>query len=196
MQILVKIRYLAYSINMENENSGIIFFAGIYGVGKSTLSSKIRKIISFPEYSASELITMNNNEKYGKNKFVSDVKKNQTILVESSKKILQEEGSFLMSGHFCIFNNDYSLNILPTTFFDEAPIKTIILLVADIDRVIQNLKDRDDITYKKSDLLALQKLEIEQAEKISQSRKIPLNIYNMEFSDNDISNVIKLIYGE
>lgn len=181
---------------MRDKNSSITFFAGIHGVGKSTLSSKIKEIISLPNYSASELITMNNNEKYGKNKFVSDATKNQTILVESSKKILQEEGSFLMSGHFCIFNNDYSLNILPTTFFDEAPIKKIILLVADIDKVIQNLKDRDDITYKKSDLLALQELEIEQAEKISQSRKIPLHIYNMEFSDNDIPNVIKLIYGE
>lgn len=185
-----------YSIIMKYEDSGIIFFAGIYGVGKSTLSSKISKTISLPEYSASELISMSNNEEYGKNKFVSDVKKNQVILVENSNKILQEEGSFLMSGHFCIFNSDYSINILPTTFFDEAQIKTIILLVADIDRVIQNLNSRDAITYKKSDLLALQKFEIEQAEKISQIRKIPFHIYNMEFSDNDISNVIKLIHGE
>ena len=85
---------------------------------------------------------------------------------------------------------------MPTTFFDKAQIKTIILLVADIDRVIQNLNSRDAIIYKKSDLLALQKFEIEQAEKISQIRKIPFHIYNMEFSDNDISNVIKLIHGE
>ena len=193
---LAKIRYQVYSINVRNKDLGIIFFAGIYGVGKSTLSSKISKTILLPEYSASELISMSNNEEYGKNKFVSDVKKNQVILAENSKKILQEKGDFLMSGHFCIFNSDYSINILPTTFFDEAQIKTIILLVADIDRVLQNLNSRDAITYKKSDLLALQKFEIEQAEKISQIRKIPFHIYNMEFSDNDISNVIKLIHGE
>ena len=114
---------------MKYEDSGIIFFAGIYGVGKSTLSSKISESLSVPDYSASDLISMNNNEQYGKNKFVNDVKKNQIILVENSNKILQEEGSFLMSGHFCIFNSDYSINILPTTFFDEAQIKTIILLL-------------------------------------------------------------------
>ena len=38
--------------------------------------------------------------------------------------------------------------------------------------------------------------EIKQARKISELRKIPLHIYKMEFSDNDASNVIKLIYGE
>lgn len=193
---LAKIRYQVYSINMRNKDLGIIFFAGIYGVGKSTLSSKISKTILLPEYSASELISMSNNEEYGKNKFVSDVKKNQVILAENSKKILQEKGDFLMSGHFCIFNSDYSINILPTTFFDETQIKTIILLIADIDRIIQNLNTRDSISYKKSDLTILQEEEIKQARKISELRKIPLHIYKMEFSDNDASNVIKLIYGE
>ena len=57
-----------------------------------------------------------------------------------------------MSGHFCIFNSDYSINILPTTFFDQTQIKTIILLIADIDRIIQNLNTRDSISYKKSNL--------------------------------------------
>lgn len=180
---------------MQNKDLGIIFFAGIYGVGKSTLSSKISKTILLPEYSASELISMSNNEEYGKNKFVSDVKKNQVILAENSKKILQEKGDFLMSGHFCIFNSDYSINILPTTFFDQTQIKTIILLIADIDRIIQNLNTRDSISYKKSDLTILQEEEIKQARKISELRKIPLHIYKMEFSDNDASNVIKLIYG-
>lgn len=195
-KILVKIRYQVYSIIMKYEDSGIIFFAGIFGVGKSTLSSKISKTISLPEYSASELISMSNNEEYGKNKFVSDVKKNQVILAENSKKILQEKGDFLMSGHFCIFNSDYSINILPTTFFDQTQIKTIILLIADIDRIIQNLNTRDSISYKKSDLTILQEEEIKQARKISELRKIPLHIYKMEYSDNDASNVIKLIYGE
>ena len=60
---------------MNKETKGIIFFAGIYGVGKSTLSSKLSETMSLPEYSASELISMSNNEQYGKNKFVSDVKK-------------------------------------------------------------------------------------------------------------------------
>lgn len=181
---------------MNKETKGIIFFAGIYGVGKSTLSSKLSETMSLPEYSASELISMSNNEQYGKNKFVSDVKKNQIILVETSKKLLQEKGNFLMSGHFCIFNSDHSITILPTTFFDKAPIKTIILLVADIDRVIQNLNNRDAVIYNKSDLTILQEEEIKQARKISELRKIPLHIYKMEFSDNDASNVIELIYGE
>lgn len=48
--------------------SGIIFLAGIYGVGKSTLSVKLSKKLHIPEYSASNLISKYNDEMYGKNK--------------------------------------------------------------------------------------------------------------------------------
>ena len=53
----------------------------------------------------------------------------RTIASKRMSMDIQEKGDFLMSGHFCIFNSDYSINILPTTFFDESQIKTIILLI-------------------------------------------------------------------
>ena len=68
-----------YSINIRDETSGI------YGVGKSTLSSKIKEIISFPDYSASELITMNNNEKYhnqGKFLFIFTIWNSQIMIFQ------------------------------------------------------------------------------------------------------------------
>lgn len=181
---------------MKNSSSGIIFLAGIYGVGKSTLAAKLSKILHIPEYSASDLISKNNNESYGKNKFVHNADKNQSILVHAAKKILTKNKMFLLSGHFCIFNNDYSVNKLSTTFFDETNIKMILLLKADISKIMKNLEKRDNVSYNAEALTVLQNAEIEQAIKVSDKNKILLKTYKMKFSEEDILNVIDLINAE
>ena len=43
----------------------IIFIAGSYGVGKTTLCNQISKVMKIPSYSASDLISKQNNEQYG-----------------------------------------------------------------------------------------------------------------------------------
>ena len=60
---------------------GIYFFAGIYGVGKSTLCQKLSQITSIPFYSAGDLISEINGEIYGASKAVKDKNKNQDILI-------------------------------------------------------------------------------------------------------------------
>ena len=49
---------------------GIIFVAGIYGVGKSTLCERLSLSIGIPCYSAGDLISALNGETYGRNKTV------------------------------------------------------------------------------------------------------------------------------
>lgn len=173
--------------------SGIIFLAGVYGVGKSTLSLKLSKKLHIPEYSASDLISKYNDEMYGKNKFVTDAKNNQVILTEETSKLLERNQSLLLSGHFCIFNKDFSVNILPQTFFEKANISKIILLQADESVIKNNLEKRDCIKYSKENLICLQDAEIKQAKEVSLNKNIPLTIYDMLFSDNDVSNVTRII---
>lgn len=50
---------------------GIIFVAGIYGVGKSTLCERLSISIGIPCYSAGDLISAINGEIYGRNKTVA-----------------------------------------------------------------------------------------------------------------------------
>lgn len=59
----------------------IIFVAGVYGVGKTTLCEALSKKDEIHTYSSSDLISKNNNEKYGDNKYVKDSNKNQEILI-------------------------------------------------------------------------------------------------------------------
>ena len=46
----------------------VIFVAGIYGVGKSTLCEKLSQRMSIPSYSAGDLISRVNGERYGATK--------------------------------------------------------------------------------------------------------------------------------
>ena len=62
--------------------NGVIFVAGVYGVGKSTLCEKLSKELSIPFYSASDLISKVNGESYGTNKVVKDKSQNQDILAD------------------------------------------------------------------------------------------------------------------
>lgn len=178
---------------MSKRFSGIIFLAGIYGVGKSTLAAKLSTTLHIPEYSASDLISTHNSEIYGQNKFVKDPKNNQLILIAAACRLLEKYPTFILSGHFCIFNQDYSVQILPTTFFEEANIRDIILLKADVSKIIQNLENRDGKTYNTEALFNLQKTEINQATKIATSKNIPLKTYDMLFSNEDIFNVSKIL---
>ena len=78
----------------------IIFIAGSYGVGKTTLCNQISKVMKIPSYSASDLISKQNNEQYGENKYVMDSKANQDILVNQVSKI--QDNVFIVNGHFCL----------------------------------------------------------------------------------------------
>ena len=66
---------------------GVIFVAGVYGVGKSTLCEKLSKELSIPFYSSGDLISKVNGELYGANKVVKDKSKNQNIISEPVEEI-------------------------------------------------------------------------------------------------------------
>lgn len=65
---------------------GVIFVAGVYGVGKTTICDRLSLEMGLPHYSASDLITKRIGEKYGENKVVSNVDNNQINLINAVKK--------------------------------------------------------------------------------------------------------------
>ena len=72
--------------------NGVVFVAGIYGVGKSTLCERISSLIHMPFYSAGDLISEQVGEIYGENKKVCNKDQNQNVLIECiSQKIVKEQ---------------------------------------------------------------------------------------------------------
>lgn len=178
---------------MRGERMGTIFVAGVYGVGKSTLCDALAMSLGIPAYSAGDLISEVNGEKYGANKVVQDKEKNQDILAIRIKEKLKKKSSLLLAGHFCIFNNHNEVDKLPVDVFGKMQIEKILLLEADVDRIVYNLSNRDGKSYMKKELLALLAEERTMAIEVSKLLKVPLYIHQMSFTEIDEEKCIELI---
>lgn len=173
----------------------IIFVAGTYGVGKSTLCNKLGKKLNIPAYSSGDLISEVNGEIYGANKVVKDKMVNQNILISAVKRKLSMNPIFILAGHFCIFNKKGDVEILPEFVYKEMPISKIILLETGIDTIINNISTRDNKLYSSDAIKSLILTERKQAEIISRQLNLPLYIHKMNFDQTDVEKISSIIQG-
>ena len=164
---------------------GTIFVAGAYGVGKSTLCDILSRGMNVPAYSAGDLISKVNGEKYGANKAVQDKDNNQDILACVVAEKLKQEAKIILAGHFCIFDAHNRVDKLPSSVFEKLQIEKILLLEADIERIIDNLNNRDGKQYTKEQIAALLVEEHSVARKVANAIGCPLYIHKMNFNDSD-----------
>lgn len=174
---------------------GIIFVAGTYGVGKSTLCDKLSERLNIPSYSSGDLISEINGETYGANKIVKDKTANQNILITAVKRKLSLNPVFMLAGHFCIFNKSGEVECLPDFVFKEMPISKLILLETDVNTIINNIKSRDNKMYSLDAIKSLILTERKQAEIISEQLNLPLYIQKMNFDQTDVDKVSVIIQG-
>ncbi len=71
-------------------NGSTIFIAGVYGTGKSTMCSALSERLHIPAFSAGDLISAVNGERYGANKAVADKDNNQVLLAERVRELNQQ----------------------------------------------------------------------------------------------------------
>lgn len=174
-------------------NGSTIFIAGIYGTGKSTLCSALSERLHIPAYSAGDLISVENGERYGANKAVADKDRNQVLLSECVQELNQEYEQIILAGHFCIFNPNNGIEVVPEFVYHMLNINQIILLEANTQTIIDHLKKRDGKIYSKESIIALSDKEREQSKWIATQLKCPLDIYNMMFTDEDLNHVAALL---
>lgn len=175
---------------------GIIFVAGCYGVGKSTLCSALSKALAIPAYSAGDLISNVNGEQYGANKAVKDKDANQDILILEVEKKLEQYPTILLAGHFCIFDNLNCVEKLPHSVFEKMSIEQILLLEADPVRISTNLSIRDEKKYELRHIELLLKEERQAAEEVSRKCSCRLHIHQMAFDESDLPKCCKTLNEE
>lgn len=176
-------------------NGSTIFIAGIYGTGKSTICSALSKKFYIPSFSAGDLISAINGEQYGVNKAVADKDSNQVLLAERVQELNRKNRQIILAGHFCIFNAHNEVEILPESVYSALNIAQIILLEADIQNIVLNLRRRDGKDYSEKSVTALMEREREQSERISKQLKCSLYTYKMSFTDKDLNYIASLLYG-
>lgn len=170
-----------------------IFIAGVYGTGKSTMCSVLSEMLHIPAFSAGDLISATNGEQYGVNKAVSDKNKNQLLLAERVRQLTQKNKKIILAGHFCIFNADNDVEVLPESVYPALDISRIILLESDIQTIISNLRRRDGKNYPAKSVSVSIEKEREQSKQIAEQLNCPLNIYQMTFTDKDSECVASLL---
>ena len=170
-----------------------IFIAGVYGTGKSTVCSALSKELCIPAFSAGDLISSINGEQYGANKTVSDKNNNQVLLSGRVHQLSKEYGNIILAGHFCIFDSNDEVDILPESVFPTLNISQIILLESDVQTIVSNLRHRDRKSYSDKSVSLLIKKEHEQSERVAKRLNCPLSIYQMTFTDQDVKRIATLI---
>jgi len=176
-------------------NGSTIFIAGAYGTGKSTICSALVKRLHIPAFSASDLISAINGERYGADKAVVDKDNNQVLLAERVQELNSKNSQIILAGHFCIFNAHNGVEILPESVYSTLNITQIVLLEADVQDIISNLRRRDGKDYSEKSVTALLEKERERSEQISKQLKCSLYIYKMTFTDRDLNYVASLLCG-
>lgn len=164
----------------------MIFVAGIYGVGKSTLCERLSKRCNINFYSAGDLISAVNGEMYGANKKVKNKTLNQDILVQRISEKMEYMNKLLLAGHFCILGNDGQVEMLPVDTYGKLHLSSIILLEAEADIIVQNLEKRDRKEYSKKQIEEFTRTERACAISVSKLLGIPLHICKMRFNSSDL----------
>lgn len=168
---------------------GVILLAGIYGVGKSTLGETLSKRCGIPFFSAGDLISHINGEKYGANKVVADKAGNQDILAIQIERLLEQYDRILLAGHFCIVNKHGEVDCLPRDAFKNLHLDKIILLEAEERQIMNHLRARDAKKYSPELVAALMKTEREMAYEVSVELNCSIMAHCMTYSPADILTI-------
>ena len=172
---------------------GVLFLAGIYGVGKSTLGENLSQRQGIPFYSAGDLISQVNGEIYGANKVVADKVGNQDILAIQIDRLLKQYGRILLAGHFCIVNKHGEVDCLPQGAFKNLHLDKIILLEAEEEQVLDHLRVRDAKKYSPELVAALMQTEREMAYAVSAELNCPIATHCMTYSSTDVLTIEQIL---
>ena len=172
---------------------GVIFLAGIYGVGKSTLGETLSQRQGIPFYSAGDLISQVNGEMYGSNKVVADKVGNQDILAMQIERLLKQNDRILLAGHFCIVNKHGEVDCLPRNAYKNLHLDKIILLEAEEKQILNHLQARDAKKYSPELVVSLMQTEREMAYSVSAELNCPIATHCMTYSPTDVLTIEQVL---
>ncbi len=163
-----------------------IFVGGVHGAGKGTFCRQLVHQL-FGEYvSASHLLHWNSRFKQ-----VKDVYHNQELLTELLLKQTQHDATYVIDGHFALWNQNNECEVVPIKTFSPLNLSIIIIVTCTAEIIRKRLECRDGVNYKLKDIIGLQSAEINQAKLVAEKLNIPLIIYEPTKRKN--SNLIEQI---
>lgn len=163
-----------------------IFVGGVHGAGKGSFCRQLVHQLIGEYVSASQLLHWNSIFKQ-----VKDVSRNQELLTELLLKHTQHDATYVIDGHFALWNKNNECEVVPIKTFASLNLNIIIIVTCASEIIQKRLERRDGVCYKLKDIIELQSAEINQAKLVSEKLNIPLIIY--EPTKPNYINVIEKI---
>ena len=152
----------------------ILFVGGIHGVGKGTLCRNVASELNIIHLTASEVLKWSDFTIDSTDKCVADIPATQNRLLVNLEKIVQPEQTYLLDGHFCLFNDKGKIEKVPNeTFIEINPMK-LVLVTENPEIIGGRLSQRDGKEYDVCHLKRMQELEKEHALHISKLLNIEM----------------------
>lgn len=164
-----------------------IFVGGVHGSGKGQVCRYMSQEIISDYVSASQLLHWAT-----KDKTVEDIKANQNLLTVLLPQALQTDKTFVIDGHFALWNKDKTIEEVSQNLFVACAPNVIIVVIENPDIIVARLKERDGIDYSQEEIKRLQAMELENAHRISDNLSIPLYIVQSTNRDEVVSCVLKI----
>ena len=158
------------------EGKDLIFIGGIHGVGKSYFCEQITKQTGLKAYSASKLISELKQEQFKSDKLIADIGGNQNYLLDAVEKISDKE--YLLDGHFCLLNSSGEVERVPLDTFKQLPIKAIVIIYDDVEKIVDRLNTRDGVSHSKITFKKFQNEEIAYAKELADLLCVPFVPHN------------------
>ena len=156
------------------DNKNIVFVAGVHGVGKGYLCSRLAPMIDGEHVTASSLIR--NRKALGPAKAISGIDANQDILVEELSKFQTAKSVVILDGHFCLYNKEFKIENLSLSLFKELHVSYIVILTCSPALIFESLinRDKDISQFSLSRIAQLQDAELNQSDIISKALCVPI----------------------
>jgi adenylate kinase len=152
-----------------------IFVAGIHGVGKTYLASRLPEGIGLLHTSASKLIREERAmPTWGADKRVNDIDANQVALAAAVRRHNDAGVSLLLDGHFVLLDPQDGFVRLESDVFKALTLRAVLLVEAAPIIVASRLKIRDGEERSTAWVEAFLEEERRQAQVVCEALSIPL----------------------
>lgn len=149
----------------------IHFIGGIHGAGKGTICKVVCEQTKLIHISASELLKWNEISSVN-NKKVKKIQSTQDRLINGLSNTVRPNESYLLDGHFCLFNADGEVEEVPIETFEKIAPRTVSVVTTDEALIKERLEKRDKETYDLKVLSEMQQKELKYAEQVASHLKV------------------------
>lgn len=168
-----------------------VFVAGIHGVGKTYLASRLPPGSGLKHTSASKLIREERElPTWGTDKLVTDIDDNQIALAAAVARHNAQGVALLLDGHFVLLDQDGKFVPLGTEIFRSLNLSAVILVEAPVELVASRLSARDGARPDGEYLAAFIAQEQSQAYAVCSRLHLPLHVL-ISPSDADFAAAVQ-----